>query len=332
MASKTTTPTTQPHITVADDDGGDSSDIEARYVALPRTASSENSIPSTGLVRSGSLTSRVAASSGGPNTGVTFGHTPRSPSAQAMTFGLPSAGGAASQGGYSSSGASTPLPTGSTHAGGIQPSASFFHPARPNHYIPAFNNLNFNHASSTPSNYPPPIGGPSPMPSSSNDHRPSSTGSDSFARTSFTTEEFGGASSAGRQTGGAATTGVTSNPSTLAHSFSTKISREPLLPIGERPKPKQLLRPSVSGRGRSNTSPLGKKSSGSGSGSGGSEGSTGGPGGRVRTSLEKFIRRTLSVDAHSPSTNFMRSAKDLASVEDLEARGHEANEIGRAHV
>ena len=140
----------------------------------------------------------------------------------------------------------------STHAGGILPSASFFHPSRPSFHA---NTL------SRP--------------------RPASVGSDlssANAQTSFSEDPY---------VRNATTT------TTL-----TKVSREPLLPIGggpsSRPKPNHQAQASVGGSG-ANTS------------------------GRVRTSLEKFLRRTLSVDTNSKPLKPLNSE---TATQDADGRPH----------
>lgn len=273
--------------------------VEPHSIPLPPSASSINSsLNVAGLSRSNSGTSRSAKTTGVPPTSITGGHSPLS---QTTTFGhrITGEGSISSQSAHQSG-------ISSNHIPGIQPSAAFFHPSRPSYY--SSNNFalsNLNHAVNQSSTYPVlpahMMPAPSAPTSSAVDQRPSSTGSDSFAHGSFTTDEFGN----GRGT-------LNSNSNTVTRSFSTKISREPLLPIGQRPKAPPVPHQNVmAGRARSNTTQHSRKSNGNASGS-----TT--PGGRVRTSLEKFLRRTLSVDAHSPSTTFSRSAKDVSNLEDLE--------------
>ncbi|KLO18546.1 hypothetical protein SCHPADRAFT_819513 [Schizopora paradoxa] len=272
---------------------------EPHSIPLPRSASSlGSSLNAGGLSRNNSGNSRSLKTTGAPSTAVTGGHSPLS---QTTTFGhrITGEGSISSQSAHQSA-------ISSNHIPGIQPSAAFFHPSRPTYY--SSNNFalsNLNHAVNPSSTYPVlpahMMPAPSAPTSSTVDQRPSSTGSDSFAHGSFTTDEFGN----GKGT-------LNSNSNTVARSFSTKISREPLLPIGQRPKPPQAVPPhAVTGRARSNTTQHPRKSNGNASGS-----TT--PGGRVRTSLEKFLRRTLSVDAHSPSSTFSRSVKEIANLEDLE--------------
>lgn len=183
----------------------------------------------------------------------------------------------------------------STHAGGILPSASFFHPSRPTYYTdlgpPGF----IQNAGALPiSAFSRSVGLSHP------NARPDSIGSESFAQTS---DEAGGNAS-GRDRAGS--TGTSSGPGlgSVSRSFSTKVSREPLLPIGQKPKP-IVTGPPVVGRNPSvrklpgvGHSPRWNEGSSASAKSteGGSNGSTGG---RVRTSVERFLRKTLTGDAQA---------------------------------
>ena len=183
---------------------------------------------------------------------VGYGNTPHSPASYITSFAQQSSNTQISHVSISSN-----MPgTSSTHAGGIQPSASFFHPSRPSFHGNA-------------------LGRP----------RPASVGSDlssSLAQTSFTEEPY------------------MRNAATMT--TLTKVSREPLLPIGggpsSRPKPSHQVQASMGGNGASAS-------------------------GRVRTSLEKFLRRTLSVDTNSKPLKLLHT--DLATQEsDGERRPHVA--------
>ena len=287
-------------------------DVDALFVPLPRTASSTYTGRSNGdLSRSGSATSHSANISGAGGASI---HTPRS---QTTTFGGHKAPGEGPSTAHTSF-TSQFIPhtaTSGSHVPGVQPNAAFFHPSRPSYY-------STNHSAYGDFNYGPnPVSGFSVLPAHMmapssaaapppTQQRPASTGSDSIAHGSFTTEEFGGSGS------GKHGTVTSSNMDTAGRSFSTKTSRMPLLPIGQRPK---LAASESNGSGgsrpRSNTLQQTRKHNGGGS-------IATPTGGRVRTSLEKFLRRTLSVDAHSPTMTFTRS-KELSSLEDLEASGGE---------
>lgn len=293
---------------------------EATQNPLPRTASSAHSNPSNaGRGRSGSIPSRMHTPPTGPGTP---GHVPRSPSSHTTSFAISSTHAQ----GYS---ASPPQPTSTTHAGGILPSASFFHPSRPNHYTDLSNaSIVLQHGMNP--NYPSlPLASTvrSAAIQSSTDPRPESTGSDSFAQHSFTTDEFG-AGLAGRERGppNMSTVGGTS---ILSRSFSTKMSREPLLPIGQKARAKTPSRPSVSSAPGSKLPGIGghsRKKSDNGSGGSGSGGSSGGGVGRVRTSLEKFIRRTLSGDAGMSTVSIVKESTLPTNMEEVEAREYGQND------
>ncbi|TDL27419.1 zf-DHHC-domain-containing protein [Rickenella mellea] len=128
-------------------------------------------------------------------------------------------------------------PISTTHAGGIQPSASFFHPSRPIHSFAA-------------------------------PQRPLSELSDeSHGRASVVTEDH-------------------NRQASLA--VRDKVSRELLLPMGTGGGSASMRKPSIL-RSSSQQGRIGAMSSGAI-----------GPGGRVRNSLEKMFRRTLSIDSSKP--------------------------------
>ena len=313
-------PSYLPPITVRRDRTNTERDADPSHIPLPLSANSLSSThEDSRRIRSGSAASRAGRAG--------LGTSSRSPPYFATSFSLVNA----------STGQSQSLPTlpplvmSTTHAGGILPSASFFHPSRPNYY-PDANPSNTVHNSNPNSDtYPviPMINIPrSTVLANSSDPRPESSGSDSFAQTSFTTEEFG--------MNGAGKGGLTSNvntltgSSTISRSFSTKVSREPLLPIGQKSKPKTHLRPSASVDTKTHRNPEAsdhQRKRSEGNSSGGSGGSSNpSPGGRVRTSLEKFWRRTLSLDHHPADIAY--GSKELSTlpvnVEDLEARGFDS--------
>lgn len=284
--------------------------IDVSQIPLPRTASSAHSNPSNAARgRSGSIQSHSATHT--PSAG----HAPRSPPYNVTSFAA-----ASSSGVYP---ASPPQPMSTTHAGGIQPSASFFHPSRPNHYAD-FNNTNVAYLPGYNTNYPSlPLTSTvrSTAAPNTSDNRPESTGSDSFAQQSFTTDEFG--TGMGSRDRGPPNMGTVGGNSTLARSFSTKVSREPLLPIGQKAKTKVPSRPSVSSTPGSRIPGLGghtRKKSENGSGGSGSGGSSGGGVGRVRTSLEKFIRRTLSGDAGMSATSIIKESPLPTNIEGIETQ------------
>ena len=286
-------------------------DGEFGPVPLPRTANSVHS-GGTGLSRSTSGASR--ARSGHTTTG---SHAPRSPSSYSTTFTIPSSTGAHS----------TSPPPGSTHAGGILPSASFFHPSRPTYYTDFGPLSNFKNALDNVniSTVPRSTGAIDPTAP-----RPESTGSDSFAQASFISDEPApnvvGRDRSGSTSQGAVTLGVGLN-----RGFSTKKSREPLLPIGQKPKPIGPTRPPVSTNSTNKLPGIGGYSKwGDGVSTKGEEAGTSGSigtGGRVRTSLERFLRRTLSNDTQmAEDTSFARGSTLPASMEDFELRGRNSEE------
>jgi palmitoyltransferase ZDHHC9/14/18 len=221
-----------------------------------------NAPPLSGRSRSGSVRSTRSARSASASVTVpprshlpshlVYGNAPHSPASHVTSFAQQSSNTHISL-------ASNGVAASSTHAGGILPSASFFHPSRPSF-----------HANS--------LARP----------RPASVGSDlssNVAQTSFSEEPYA------------------RNPQTAT--TLTKVSREPLLPIGggpsSRPKPTHQAQASMGGAGASTS-------------------------GRVRTSLEKFLRRTLSVDTTSKPTKSLHS--ELAAQEaDGEKRPHVAINI-----
>lgn len=242
-------------------------DTDSVKASIPRSVSDRLHAP---LARSGSAASRSRAGTlpGSRSTsGISSSHTMHN---------LPSS-------------VSPPPHTSSTHAGGILPSASFFHPSRPTFYTD-FGPPGFGQNSGVL-----PISALSRSVGLSHaTTRPESTGSESFAQTS---DEAGGHIT-GRDRAGSAGTSNGQGPGSVSRSFSTKISREPLLPIGQKPKPVVSGLPvarNTSVRklpGIGNTARLNEGSSAK-STEGGSGASTGG---RVRTSVEKFLRKTLSGD------------------------------------
>lgn len=297
-------------------DGSESiREADASQAPLPRTASSAHSnLYNAGRGRSGSIQSRTATHT--PPSG-TSGNAPRSPSKAALFASSPSSSAHAQ-----SYPALPPQPISTTHAGGIQPSASFFHPSRPNNYAD-FNNVNLVYQGGYNNNYALPLTSTvrSTGAAVTGENRPESTGSDSFAQQSFTTDEFGtGMMVRDRGMPNMSTVG---GGSTLTRSFSTKVSREPLLPIGQKAKAKIPSRPSVSSTSGSRIPGIGghsRKKSDNGSGGSGSGGSSGGGVGRVRTSLEKFIRRTLSGDAGMSATTILKESPLPTNVEGVETR------------
>lgn len=291
----------------------------------PRTASSTTTATTGGnLSRSTSAASRSRSRTG---------HAPRSPTGYSNNFALPSS---STTGGPPYSAASPPPQgTSTTHAGGILPAASFFHPSRPAYYTDFGPSTSF-----TTSTGGGPPGPPIPLTSiprafAHGEARPESIGSDSFAHSVVTTEEYTGPSNRERS-GSTSNNALGPNPSSLGRSFSTKVSREPLLPIGPKPKPTvpaPHVRPSASGTSNSSATRLpgvgGYSRWGEGSSSKddvGSNNTTSTPG-RARNSLEKFLRRTATNDAQMASDiTFAKNAKFSPSLEDLEARPREYEE------
>ncbi|KAL5533051.1 ERF2 [Sanghuangporus sanghuang] len=286
---------------------------------LPRTASSVHSGgvgSGTGLSRSTSGASRARSTQTGQGS-----HAPRSPSAYSTTFTIPS-----SSGHHATSQAPPPS---STHAGGIQPSASFFHPSRPTYYtdfspmsqfIPGSNALNVM-----------PLGTVTRSTSVSHhgDPRPESGGSDSFAQASFTSEEPApGTTSRERSDSASQATAAIS----VNRGFSMKKSREPLLPIGQKPKSTvPIPRPGVNASASATKLPgIGSYGKWGDESTGGEEGGFintfgTGAGGRVRTSFEKFLRRTLSNDTQmAQDTSYVKDS--MQPLEDLEARGRKSED------
>ncbi|THH09362.1 hypothetical protein EW145_g2079 [Phellinidium pouzarii] len=280
-------------------------------IPLPRTASSAQSNPSIALSRAGSGASRARTQ---------HGHVPRSPSAYSTTFTIPSISSAPAHP------ASLPPQTSSTHAGGILPSASFFHPSRPTFYS-NFNPSTFNSSNNVFNSVPLSSIPRSNVLTHSGDPRPESMNSDSFAHASFTTDENARSNSGRERAGSLANANSAPRLSSLPHTFSTKVSKEPLLPIGQKPKPPVPAQPgisrSASGRKLPGIGGRGRWNEGTGSILKGSEssGMGGVAGGRVRTSVEKFLRRTLSVDAPTMEYSHSKSSDLPAKLEDLESRG-----------
>ncbi|EJD05926.1 uncharacterized protein FOMMEDRAFT_18155 [Fomitiporia mediterranea MF3/22] len=299
-------------------------DSEAGPAHQPRTASSAHS----GGGASGAGLSRSTSGASRARSGYTTGgsHAPRSPSAYSTTFTIPS-----STGPHSTS--PSPPPLSSTHAGGILPSASFFHPSRPTYYTDFGPLFNFNLGGNALGAIPMSTVVRSTVSSHPEDPRPESTGSDSFAQQSITSEEHPPNSAGRERSGSASHTNVPLGLTGVSRGFSTKKSREPLLPIGQKPKPvvttprsnsntsmPATKLPGLGGYGRWNDSPAGK---GEESGIGYTFGSTG----RVRTSLEKFLRRTLSNDTQmAEDTSYVKDSAQLSSVEDFESRGRKSED------
>ena len=243
-------------------------DADSVKVPIPRSASAGLH---TQLARSGSSASRA-------RTGTLPGSRTVSGISSVHTAHVPP------------SSISPPPHTSSTHAGGILPSASFFHPSRPTYYTdfgpPGFaQNSNILPVSSFSRS----IGLSHP------NARPDSIGSESLAQTS---DEASGHITC-RDRAGSTGTSNGQGLGSVSRSFSTKVSREPLLPIGQKPKP-IVTGPPVA----RNTSVRKLPSIGNatrwneGSSVKSTEGSSGvSTGGRVRTSVEKFLRKTLSGDA-----------------------------------
>lgn len=289
---------------------------DAGPAPLPRTASSVHSGALTGLSRSTSTASRA-------RSGQTS-HAPRSPSAYSTTFTIPSSSG--------HHGSSQPPPPSSTHAGGILPAASFFHPSRPTYYtdfgpmsqlVPGNNSLNAM-----------PMGTVTRSTSLSykGDPRPESGGSDSFAQASLTSDEpVPGIT--GRERSNSASQSANA-PANVARGFSVKKSREPLLPIGQKPKttvptPRIGVNASGSATKLPGISSYGRWGDGNSS-KGGEEGGLAstfgtGAGGRVRTSLEKFLRRTLSNDTQmAQDTSFVKDS--MQPLEEIEIGGRNSED------
>ncbi|KAI0333522.1 hypothetical protein GY45DRAFT_1244428 [Cubamyces sp. BRFM 1775] len=190
-----------------------------------------------------------------------------------------------------------PRPTpGTTHVGGILPSASFFHPSRPN--------------------YPPPSPTP-PLP------RPSTVGSIS---------SVGGgpadivrlASLSNRDRISEGTDSVDHSvedvkaSSTLAPSLRTasmKFSREPLLPIGGGPsvKASSATRPTV----QTQTSPYGRSETNVSAGAGG----------RMRDSFEKLFKRGFSFDGSRRSPTSPINPGPSGAFGSLQQRSAEVSPI-----
>ncbi|TBU49146.1 DHHC palmitoyltransferase-domain-containing protein [Dichomitus squalens] len=155
---------------------------------------------------------------------------------------------------------------GTTHVGGILPSASFFHPSRPNH-VPL---------SVTP-----------PLP------RPSTVGS--LASIGGSTvdavrlSQLGGSQHRDRTSEGSGSADHSiedAKAPTIAPSLSSnKFSREPLLPISGAPKPNGATRPTIV----TQTNPYGRSDSNLSAGA------------RMRGSFEKLFKRPFSFD-RSPTT------------------------------
>ncbi|KAH8117445.1 DHHC palmitoyltransferase-domain-containing protein [Phellopilus nigrolimitatus] len=296
--------------------------VDPAHVPLPRTADSakSNDTSTVGLGRNGSITSRSRT----PHTGVaTVGHAaPRSPSAYSTTFTLTSTSGAQAQS------VSPPSLVSSTHAGGILPSASFFHPSRPTFYtdfgpISNFNNHNFTYNAVPLSSVP-----RSNVLVDPSDSRPESAGSDSFAQASITSDEPGSNGNGKERAGLTSNTNASAGTSVPSRNFSTKVSREPLLPIGQKPKPPVLTRPTVNRSTSGHKAPgiggHGKWSEGNGTKRSDGEGIY--IGGRVRTSLEKFLRRTLSGDTQMADSAFAKGSRLPTNMEDLESRDRDEDE------
>lgn len=266
-------------------------------------------------------------------------HAPRSPSAYSTNFSIPSVPGTSRD--FPQSTSPPPL-GGTTHAGGILPALSFFHPSRPTYYTDTGPSLTPNYGPSRSNT----IGTHRAPPSS--DPRPESTGSDSLAQGSVATSEEpvsqpghinipgGGLGQDSKSTTQAPAS--SDDQADLVRAFSTKKSREPLLPIGQKPKPL----PSIAQRPPTSKSGSGPKLPGSGvggygkfaemNGSKSDEVGVLGSGlglgtGRMRNSLEKFLRRTLSNDTQmAEDTSIAHSTipgttHELGpSMEDLELR------------
>ncbi|KAI5124516.1 hypothetical protein M0805_003040 [Coniferiporia weirii] len=276
-------------------------------VPLPRTTSSAHSNPSVGPVGSGSVASRARTQ---------HSHVPRSSSVYSSTFTVPSVSSAPAHS------VSHPQQTSSTHAGGILPSASFFHPSRPIPYSD-FTSSNYNPNNSA-FNAVPLSSIPRPTALAHGDQRPESIGSDSFTHGSFTTDEHGLGGGGRKRAASATNPNNVVGMSSLSRTFSTKVSREPLLPIGQKPKPPipaQLNMgrsasgrklPGIGGRGRWNEGSGGvlKVSDG---------GSSVAAGGRVRTSVERFLWRTLSGDVETADEYPTKDLELSENVEDLES-------------
>lgn len=177
-------------------------------------------------------------------------------------------------------------------------------------------------------------------------------GSDSFAQGSFTTSEephvvYANAGGGEHDRPAADGTSSQSNATDLVRAFSTKVSREPLLPIGQKPKPVPLSQPprpthgaNGNGNGIGNAGSAtrlpeigghgrwgemnGSKGEDVGAGAGVGAGLGMGGAARMRTSLERFLKRTLSNDTQmAEDTSYARgtTAHDLGpSMEDLELR------------
>ncbi|KAL5529138.1 hypothetical protein ACEPAG_5112 [Sanghuangporus baumii] len=300
-------------------EAGEQNEDDVGSGLLPRTVSSVHSGgvgSGTGLSRSTSDASRARSTQTGQGS-----HVPRSPSAYSTTFTIPSSSGhhATSQ----------PPPPSSTHAGGIQPSASFFYPSRPAYYtdfgpmsqfIPGSNALNVMPMSTVAR---------STSVSHQGDPRPESGGSDSFAQASFTSEEPTPGTTGRERSDSASQANAAIN---VDRGFSMKKSREPLLPIGQKPKstvptPRPGVNASASATKLPGISGYGRWGDGSTGGEEGGLTSTfgTGSGGRVRTSFEKFLRRTLSNDTQmAQDTSYVKDS--MQPLEDFETRGRKSED------
>ncbi|OBZ69219.1 putative palmitoyltransferase ZDHHC14 [Grifola frondosa] len=194
---------------------------------------------------------------------------------------------------------SQPRPTsGTTHAGGILPSASFFHPSRPNY--------------STPS--PPP---PLPRPSTADSITSIEEGSTVDALHLGALGPLQNRVSEGTDSAEYSTEDL--KAPTLApsvRSTSMKYSREPLLPIGGGPSRKTVVRPSVVTqnnpyeRSESNVS----------------------AGGRMRDSFEKLFKRGFTFEGNRRSPITAGPSNTLASFVTSQRRSTDVTPVSPSSV